>query len=585
MNSRLIWTVLLAVIGPQTAAKAKLSEASFPVGASAAAPASNIFTVDMTSMKAGLKVDKDFYGSQMDTYIGIASTQNEPEAKLKAQYDLLESMMPLLPSLNIGRVRIGGNLYDNYDFESNLIYLSKRGLQATLPFQPIYSEDFSTFFKENNIKPMMQVNMLGAAPVVKGEDKYDLDTAFANEKTAAAFVTHLNSDPKTFVGDFSMGNEFEQWRDTNPDVIKSNKATISADDYIEKYIKYAVAMRKAQKKISGNPNDIKLWGPETSGSYMDWNTGNMIDEGGKDCSWHPSIKGRLSCSYTYGGKTFSDFVPYFLYRLAEYEKSAANSADKFKMLDYLSLHYYPNFRSDVSKENSYIINASGAQDVDAMLSHTEVWDNASFKNTKDISSYRDFSPNIFGRMNQWLAAYYPNAKLGVTEFAVDSLDATTGYHPVVRPLYLADSIGRAARNGVAYFAQAFLNVEAESDIPWTLIRGDRFTSQGEVLALFSNHFTGDVLQVAEKADSMVKAYAVMVSNVAGNEEMNIVVVNKSRKNQSVGISVKFPNGMVRPFLSNVSQPAWSVRVYNVKTKGAQVMTKTYGAAEMGVTVQ
>ena len=578
MKSFLIYPLITAILSTSVSF-AGVTEQSFPVGAPGAA-ASNVFTVDLSSAKATLAVDKNFYGSQMDPYVSVAAAQTEPKAKLDAQYELLNSMNALLPSLNLGRVRVGGNLYENYDFKNNLTYMTKKGMGANFPFIPIYPEDFATFGHENDIKIMFQVNMLGAGPVDAGNDVYTLNPALATAQTAAEFVTNYNSDPATFIGDFSMGNEFEQWRDTNPDVIKKGKPSASADEYINKYISYAVAMRKAQKKISGNPNDIKLWGPETSGSYMDWNTGNMIDEGGKDCSWNPTIRGRVNCSYTYNGKTFTSFVPYFLFRLADYEKSTKN-VDKFKLLDYLSFHYYPNFRTDVNKANSYITTANGQQDVDAMLAHTEVWDNASFVNTKDMSSYKDASPAIFTRMNKWLADYYPTAKVGVTEFAVDSSDETIGYHPIVRPLYLADSIGRAARSGVAYFSQAFLNVEAESNIPWALIRGNNITNLGEVYSLFSNNFQGQVLKVAQTSNPMVNAYAVQT---AGGET-NVMVVNKTRQEQSVGISVKLADGSAKTILANVAQPAWSVRLYNIKADGTEVIAKTFGASEMGVPVQ
>lgn len=243
-------------------------------------------TVNLT--EKGPTIDSSFYGSHINSFGTPPSPSNMKE-------------------LGVGRLRLGGNEYDVFNWRNKLSFLNF-GVRKVLGF-----EDVAKTLKSYHISGVYQINLLGFQPEQQG-NKVVLKDSF-NAKSAAELITTLNGKMKLNLMDFSLGNEFEQWHETHSHT-KAFPADsgISANAYIRRYIEFALAMRQAQEKINGQPNSIKIWGPEISASWLDWNTGNMTT----DCRWSPQVRGQVECSY--GNGTFTHFIPYFLDSLNKAEK-------------------------------------------------------------------------------------------------------------------------------------------------------------------------------------------------------------------------------------------------------------------------
>ncbi len=461
----------------------------------------------------------------------------------------------LVTPLNLGAVKLAGNLHALYNWEYNAYYNNNE-----IQFAYASLIDRLQMIKKGyQVDAMFEVNMLGLQPDSNSSGRL-VFTNTANAQHAADAVTYLNGKNKLGLKNFMMGNEPFDSEEFNDIHIPS------ADDYIKKYIEYAVAMREAQEKISGNPNDIKLWGPELNTGWTGWQTNHL-----PDCIIDYNQADFITCSY--GNGTFKDFVPYFLSRLSEFEKDPLRNPKGYKMLDYLTIHYYALFRKDFNDPTSIIKDESGNQDVHAMLESVNVWDSETYVNLYDRSSRRWRTPNIIHQFKDWSEHYYPNVKLGVTEFGVDSMDKIK-YHPIVRPLYLADFVGRAATAGLDAFINSFLQSGDVSN-SWAMIDGSRKTTIYNVYSLFTNYFLGDTLVTSDTFDDAVNSYAVKTSNGT-----NVFIINKDTVSHTM--KLQFTN---EQNVTEMDLPPWSLSVLKVSDKHEQDITVyQYGAKEMGIPV-
>lgn len=494
----------------------------------------------------GSTVGSSFYGSHLNSY------SKPPAAKL-------------VSDLGISHIRIGGNEYDVFNWQNNLSY-PKNGIRKL----PSLVETAATLnsYKTTGI---YQVNLHGYQPEMQGKN-YVLKKTF-NAKSAYEMIKTLNGKLQLNITHISLGNEPEQWHETHPHTKEWNEESgISADEYIARYIEFAIAIRQAQADVTGDPNSIKLWGPEISSSWLDWNTGNFD----KDCKWSPTVSGQVNCSY--GNGAFTHFIPYFLDRLAKAEKDTTLNPQRYKLLDYFAFHYYPNFRRKISDINSIIIDSNGRQWVAKMLEATRVLHDSSYINTVDLSSYKNMSPNIIGRMQGWLKAHYPDAKLAINEFAIDSDYTSTNYHPIVRPLYIADTVGIAASKGVSFFNNFILNTDAGYILPWTMINGNQPTNVFYTYALFTNNFKGTVVNAEDNMGDVVNSYAAETL-----KHVNLAVVNKNPIDRKVQIFLK--NGNTRKVATYVI-PGWSTSILTIEkskeTSSTEFDVQRYGAKEMGI---
>lgn len=494
----------------------------------------------------GQTIDSSFYGSHLDSFSEFPS--------------------PLLvKELGLGMIRIGGNEYDVYNWKTG-VSLTQHKFH-TLKSLPQISQQLK-LYKATGI---FQINAHGFEPELK-EGRYVLRDTFGAQ-SAYEMIKHLNGTLKLGIANVSIGNEFEQWHETHPHSgAWTTESGISADEYIERYIEFALAIRQAQEDATGNPNSIKIWGPEISSSWLDWNTGNFS----KDCKWDETIRGQVLCSY--GSGKHRHFIPYFLERIAKAEASRFLNPKKYKLLDYFAFHYYPNFRTKIDDINSIIQDPDGRQWVSKMLESTRIFHDSSYINEIDLSSYKKSSPAIFGRMNNWVRDHYPQAKIALNEFAIDSDYRSTNYHPVVRPLYLADTVGIATKSGISFFNNFVLSGGPDSTTPWPMISGDgQRTHQFYMYSLLSNHFLGQILNATDSFGDQLNSYA---SESA--DSINLLIVNKSPKDKTVQVYLKDPG---QRKIATYTAPGWSSTVLKIDKSFINSFSSydiyRFGADEMG----
>lgn len=499
--------------------------------------------VDIT--KKNGELDQKFYGTHLDAYSPFPNKT-------------------LLDELQLGKIRVGGNEFDVYNWKLKKAVNSKGEIIAAPGI-----EDLAQTIKNYKLDGIFQVNLTGFQPeLIKGQ--YVIKRTF-NAQSAYEMLKHFNGVLKLNIVDISLGNEFSIWNETHPKVWPSEDG-ITADEFIDRYIEFAISLRKAQEEISGNPNSIKLWGPEISTSWYDWNTGNFRD----DCQW-TDVKGQVAC--TYGNGKFTHFLPYFFYRLKNAEKNKILNPKSYKLLDYLALHYYPNFRTKNSDPTSVIKNEEGVQRVAEILESTRVLNDPTFINKFDISSYRNSSPNILGRMKTWVKEGYPGLKLAINEFALDSDYRSNSYHPIIRPLYLADSIGIFSNEGVSFLNQFLLSSTKSSKLPWSMIEDGERTNLFYMFKLFTNNFLGTRIEVTDNEDDTLNAYGTLQGKF-----INLAIVNKEPYERKIKVYVK--NGSMKKLLT-VTAPPWSTSIIKFQEKPSlfgenSYEASQYGAAEMGI---
>lgn len=496
-------------------------------------------SVQVNLDKVGRSVDKTFYGADTNGFTAL------PDASV-------------VTPLQLGYVKFGGNLHSTFNWELNAYY-DHNIYYVYAPF-----ERRLLLAKEGyHATPMWQVNMLGWQPD-KGTNGKLVYANTATAKHAADAITFLNGTKKIGLQNIIMGNEPFDSFDVH------NVAIPSADQYIDSYIKYAVAVRSAQEKLTGNSNDIKLWGPEIANGWSGWQTTHP-----DDCVEDNAVASKYTCSY--GNGKFTEFMPYFLSRIAEFEKDSVKNPKHYKMLDYITWHYYPLFRTDFHDNGSIIMNPDGTQNVAGMLESVNLWDSESYINKYDYASPRGVAPSLIKKFSDWRAAYYPNAKLGCTEFGVDSV-ANIAYHPVVRPLYLADLLGRVAGAGVDVFVNSFLQDGALKS-SWSLINGSEKTTLYNLYSLYSNNFVGKILTSTDSYQDMVNAYSVKTATGT-----NVFLVNKDTVDHVS--SVSFKKGEAADEVVSVKIPTWSVVVLSVPDNhSGKILVRQYGAREMGAQLE
>jgi hypothetical protein len=503
---------------------------------------SSKITIDVT--KLSQTVDKKFYGSHVDSYSQLPSKT-------------------LVDELQLGKLRIGGNEFDVNNWKINKS-VNANGDIITIPG----FENLAKSMANYNVDGIFQINLTGFQPEVSGQN-YVIKRTFSAD-SAYEMIKYLNGKLNLKIVDISLGNEFSIWNETHSKIWPSEDG-ITADEYIDRYIRFAIAIRKAQEEISGNANQIKLWGPEISTSWYDWNTGNFS----RDCQW-TDTKGEVEC--TYGNGKFTHFLPYFFSRLKTAENDISVNPKKYKLLDYLSIHYYPNFRTKIADPKSIIQDESGNQRIASMLESTRVFNDPTFINKFDISSFRRSPPNILGRVKFWMEEGYPDAKLAINEFAVDSDYRTTTYHPIVIPLYLADSIGIFINEGVSFLNQFMLSSPKVAHAPWAMIEDGERSNLLYMYKLFTNNFKGSVLDVKDNMGDLVNAYATIQG-----KSINLAIVNKDPHARDVQIYIK--DSSIKKIIT-FHVPAWSASILKFEQTAGMFSKKfeifEFGASEMGI---
>lgn len=489
-----------------------------------------------------IKVTKDFYGADSHGF---------------SELPLASIVQPL----NLGYVKLGGHLHSTYNWELNA-YFQKSNDSIYYVYSPLVRR-FELIKNNYQSKPMFQVNMHGWQPDKTKEGELRLqNTATANH--AGKAIAYINGTKKFGLQNILMGNEPFHSQEVHGTPIPS------ADEYISKYIEYVLALRNSQEKTSGNSNDIKIWGPEIATGWTGWQTTHP-----DDCKTDYNNDEVFNCSY--GNGKFKEFIPYFLYKISEFEKDPTKNPKKYKMLDYLTFHYYPLFRTDFNDPESIIKNQNGEQNISGMLESVNLWDSENYVNTFDNASPKNITPKILPNFKKWRDQYYPNSKLAVTEFAIDSVDKIN-YHPIVRPLYLADLMARVANNGVDTFVNSFLQSGTIRN-HWALIDGELKTRLYFVYSLFSNYYRGDVVNTVDNLGDSVNSYSVKTASGT-----NIFLVNKEARKIVTKIQFKTINGIQE--ITDIELPEWSITTLIVPdNRNEQISVHQYGAKEMEIEIK
>jgi hypothetical protein len=489
-------------------------------------------SIVIDSVNAGRMLTKTFFGADTNGFFKLPSQSN---------------VVPM----NLGFVKFGGALHSVYNWKNDLYKDPVSGILETyLPLKArinIAKNDYRS-------TPMFQVNMLGVQPELNANGKVVMAQT-ADAKHAANAIRFLNEKNLNNVTNIIMGNEpFGE--------INHGEKSPSADEYISKYIQYAIALRDAQVSIGGKADDLKLWGPEISTGWTNWQTNHPTD-----CTQNAVALTGQSCSY--GNGQFTEFIPYFLYRLALAEKNVSLNPHGYRLLDVLTLHYYPLFRKFTDK-NSIIVDAAGKENVPAMLGSVNLWNSSTYTNKVDNASPKGISPNIINRFSAWRDSQYPSAKIAVTEFGIDSVSGIQ-YHEIVRPLYLADLVGRLAESGVDTFVNSFLQNET-FNAQWGMINNETRTNLYYVFTLFSRNYLGQVLTTKDTFGDAVNAYA--VKTAIG---MNVFLINKDMVSHTTSVETEGSK-------TELSLPAWSLTVVTIPNNKDTVSVQTFGAKEMGIPV-
>ncbi len=495
--------------------------------------------------QSNIVIKKDFYGADTHGFSKLPQSS-------------------LVTPLQLGFVKLGGSLHSVYNWELDAYF----DAQDNGIFYVYSSLERRLRLIQNNYKsePMFQVNMLGWQP----EKNENGELVMMNTATAAhagKAIMYINGEKKVGLKNILMGNEPFHALEVH------GKPNPSADEYIAKFIEYVVEIRKTQETISGNSNDVKIWGPEIATGWTNWQTMHP-----QDCTVDHTLPEKFKCSY--GNGRFTEFMPYFLYKVSTFENDKKLNPRGYKLLDYISFHYYPLFRSKFADNGSILVDSKGNQDVNGMLESVNLWDSSSYINKYDSASPRGVSPKIIKKFQSWRNQFYPAAKLAVTEYGIDSV-ANIEYHPIVRPLYLGDLMPRLAQSGVNTFVNSFLQSGNQSNA-WALIdqtnEVEKKTRLYNVYSLFSNHFLGNIIPSNDTFSDKVNSYS--VKNAQG---VTVVLVNKDATTH--GTELSFNNGSEALEIAGVSLPAWSVTILKVpNTRNENIQVYQYGAKEMGIEV-
>lgn len=458
--------------------------------------------------------------------------------------------------LGLGYVKFGGNLYSMFNWRLNLYNSNYLGVQSV---SPSIESRIQYVQSEYHVTPAFQVNMLGWQPeYTPGGSVSVANTADADH--AAKALLFFNGTHKIGLKHILMGNEPFLSGDTH------KVQPPSADEYIARYVQYAQALREAHSSLGGKQQDLKLWGPEIATGWIGWQTGHP-----KDCREDYTLPQGVVCSY--GNGQFSEFIPYFLSEISKFEKDPTKNPKGYKMLDYLTWHYYPLFRKHFQDPNSVIVNERGLQDVAGMLESTNVWTHSNYKNKFDSASPRNFTSNIVHKFASWRDQFYPNALLAVTEFGIDSV-GNIEYHPIVRPLYLADLMARLGESGVETFFNSFLQGRNGGD-QWGMINSEMRTRLYWIYSLFSNNYLGQVIRSSDSFGDKVNSYA-----VRNDKGLHVFIVNKGPVDKNATLVTNSDAG--KKNITDIKLSPWSLSVVTVVDDSTPVVVQQYGATEMGI---
>ncbi|MEN3013237.1 MAG: CIA30 family protein [Endomicrobiia bacterium] len=398
----------------------------------------------------------------------------------------------LVKSLKLKVIRAGGNLMSRYNWRTSRYRDTSTG--ETYVYELPKIDEFVNYCKEIGAEPLIQVNMLGYAPNEQNNDNFEF---CMDEKDAADLVYYLNGIKKYDVTFFEMDNEPFIWHLTHKDVQKN---PLSVKEYFDRLKKFVIAMREAQSKVSKKP--LKIFAPAITTSWLDWGT---------------------YADVTYNG--CEGAVDYLIKKCAEFEKNKKENPKGYRLIDVVSFHIYPRFR--INWEDPYDFIPQGTE---KMLESTRTFWDEEYINYYDYNQVRGIIPRLIPRFNEWISKYNPSLELAITEINVDSM-GKVNYPNVVRPLFMADIYGIAAKYGLDYIMQFCLN-DYEGGFGM-LNEADEANVNYYVFKIFSENFSnGYVLNTTNLSSKNIGLYA-----SKNNDEINIIVVNKNSSDLPIKLEI------------------------------------------------
>lgn len=424
---------------------------------------------------------------------------------------VFNEMLPkekVMKEIPLSLIRLGGQAMSRTNLKTGL---------SSVPYQT--GKFHTTATIEQMIKqvrslgaePIVQLSLIGARPERLPDGSHSMvkvDVAVE----AYEMVKYLNGELKLDVKHFSLDSEPLSWHFLHPDVVTE---PLRAKDIVDRMIRVSVAIRQAQKEISGNPYSVKIYGIESS---QMWNWFRPASP--QDC--FPNAGCELE-----PGLTFNNFIEYALFSFAraEKERSAEINPEKYHLLDYVSLHAYPTFRKVYEDVGSFITHYSGIPDLKVFLSSLDIWDTPT-PNYSDMAmpgGKIEFLPWL----KETIKTYYPKAKMAFTDVRMDVFPHLD-YHPLASPLFLSEFMAIAIENGVEVFATSHLNATLYSPQTSALISaGSKPSLTARAISLMATFHQGRKLSVKQTVKKeefkALRAYATQLK-----DRINVVVFNRSR---------------------------------------------------------
>jgi hypothetical protein len=399
----------------------------------------------------------------------------------------------LTKNMKVKLIRVGGNFMSRYNWHNS--FFTSTGSSRAKP-QPTM-EAFVAWCRSVGAEPLIQINAMGWAPSDKPGNPME---NCMTEKDAAHLVTYLNGIKKLGVKYFEIDNEFDLWGITHRDVWKSGAVT--GKEYADIFIRYSVAMKKAQGAISKS-EDIKILGPVNCIAWNGWKTLANFDDDGE----------------------FDSFPPYFLKVCAEYERTHG-----MRILDIYSFHFYSSYRPDYNDGKRFI-----PEGLPAMLESVQVWWNQEYVNRYDQAIPRGKTWAVIPQYRKWIAENYPGTELAITEFNLDAASQII-YEPGLREIWQADLYGIMAKYGVDYALQFSLNSD---DLPMGMINQYDDVNPGYwIYRMYSGNFTGTVVQSGSDRPEILNVY----SCIQDSGNLVIMVVNKDTRQDWTAVVILGQSG-------------------------------------------
>ena len=283
---------------------------------------------------------------------------------------------------------------------------------------------------------------------------------------------------------WNMDNEPEIWHNTHNDIMPQ---TISADDYIQRYVAVATRARTLFP-------EIKIVGPVFTNEWFwyNWQNGTVPDpqSPGKRYAW----------------------VEYFIKRIAEEQQRTG-----LRLLDVLDFHFYPEDNQAIKRDVTLQLHR---------VFYDTTYDYPGANGCKVINGGWDNSITkeyIFKRSNDWLEQYIGvnhGVTMGVTEMG------SLYDEPNVIAVCYASLLGTFAENNVEIFT------------PW-----EWYAGQWEVLHLFTRYTGSIAVHSSSSQNNSVSAYS---SLNAGKDTLSIVLVNRDVTNdRAASVSLQNVTSTIR----------------------------------------